>query len=311
MNPKKFLVAVDRSDHALDTIRYVGKTLASMKIEIVLFYVMGKLPEQLWGLYEINGQPGKPAGLEVWEQQEDRATRQFMEKARQILLDEGIPEELMTVNIHEKRVGIARDIIEESRKGYIAVVVGRRGMSRLKDLVLGSIAGKLIEKVDHVPVWVVEGAPQPGKILLAMDGSDGAMKAVDYVGKTLSSKNTEIILLHVIIDFNIFDEGYINYFSPEDQKDWVERVEIDMEGVFQEAVNRLLQAGLDENQLTTKIVNYADSRAGAIVEEAGNGGYGTIVMGRRGLTNVKDFFMGRVSNKVIHLAKGLAVWVVS
>ena len=189
-------------------------------------------------MYEINGQPGKPAGLEVWEQQEDRATRQFMEKARQILLDEGIPEELMTVNIHEKRVGIARDIIEESRKGYIAVVVGRRGMSRLKDLVLGSIAGKLIEKVDHVPVWVVEGAPQPGKILLALDGSEGAMKAVDYVGKALSSKNTEIILLHVIIHFNIYDEGYIKYFSPEDQEDWVERVEIDMEGVFQEAVNR-------------------------------------------------------------------------
>jgi nucleotide-binding universal stress UspA family protein len=311
MNQRKILVAVDRSDHALDTIRYVGKTLAYMKIEIVLFYVLNKLPEQLWGLYEINGQTGKPAELDVWEQQEKTATRQFMEKACQILLDEGIPKELMTVNIHEKNVGIARDVIEESRKGYIGVVVGRRGMSRLKDLVLGSIAGKLIEKVDHVPVWVVEGAPLPGKILLALDGSKGAMKAVDYVAATLNAKNTEIILLHVIIDFNIYDEGYIKYFSPEDQKDWVERAEIDMEGVFQEAVNRLLQSGFDEDQLTTKIVSYADSRAGAIVDEARNGGYGTIVMGRRGLTNVKDFFMGRVSNKVIHLAKGLAVWVVS
>ena len=40
------------------------------------------------------------------------------------------------------------------------------------------------------------------------------------------------------------------------------------------------------------------------------GGYGTIVVGRRGLSKVYEFFMGRVSDKVLHLAKDMAVWIV-
>ena len=53
------------------------------------------------------------------------------------------------------------------------------------------------------------------------------------------------------------------------------------------------------------------SRAGAIVDEARHGGYGTVVIGRRGISKVEEFFMGRVSSKVINLAKDLSVWVVS
>ena len=40
------------------------------------------------------------------------------------------------------------------------------------------------------------------------------------------------------------------------------------------------------------------------------GGYGTIVVGRRGLSTVEEFDMGRVSNKLVQAAKDRAVWVV-
>ncbi len=59
------------------------------------------------------------------------------------------------------------------------------------------------------------------------------------------------------------------------------------------------------------MITGVSSRAGAIVEEAKRGGCGTIVMGRRGLSKVEEFFMGRVSNKVINLARDMAVWLVS
>jgi nucleotide-binding universal stress UspA family protein len=47
------------------------------------------------------------------------------------------------------------------------------------------------------------------------------------------------------------------------------------------------------------------------VEEAQKNGFGTIVIGRRGLSKVRQFMMGRVSNKVLQLARDLAVWVVN
>ena len=81
--------------------------------------------------------------------------------------------------------------------------------------------------------------------------------------------------------------------------------------VFNEAENRLIRAGFIPGRVTTKLITKVGSRARAIIEEAEQGGYGTIVMGRRGMSVIEEFFMGRVSNKVIHLAKEKAVWIVT
>jgi nucleotide-binding universal stress UspA family protein len=84
-----------------------------------------------------------------------------------------------------------------------------------------------------------------------------------------------------------------------------------VETFLERAVGRLEKAGLRPDRISTKTVSGVASRAKAIIEEANNGGYGTIVVGRRGLSRVEEFFMGRVSNKVMQLAKEMAVWVVS
>ena len=91
----------------------------------------------------------------------------------------------------------------------------------------------------------------------------------------------------------------------------VQQVEKGVEAFFEEAISRLKNAGLNSDRISTKIATGMASRAKAIVEEAKNGGYGTIVVGRKGLSRVEEFIMGRVSNKVVELAKGMAVWVVS
>lgn len=84
-----------------------------------------------------------------------------------------------------------------------------------------------------------------------------------------------------------------------------------MASIFKEATTHLEKSGFNRNQIKTKIVTKAPSRASAIVVEALNGGYGTIVIGRRGLSNVEEFYMGRVSNKIIQMARGMAVWVIT
>ena len=76
-------------------------------------------------------------------------------------------------------------------------------------------------------------------------------------------------------------------------------------------MRRLKKAGLSDDQISSKIATGMTSRAKAIVEEAKKGGYGTIVVGRRGHSRVEEFFMGRVSNKVLQLAKKMAFWVVA
>jgi nucleotide-binding universal stress UspA family protein len=75
-------------------------------------------------------------------------------------------------------------------------------------------------------------------------------------------------------------------------------------------MDRLTAAGVSLDRITTQIVTGATSRAGSLVKEAAQSGYETIVMGRRGLSEVRDFSMGTVTNKVVQLATTHAVWVV-
>lgn len=53
------------------------------------------------------------------------------------------------------------------------------------------------------------------------------------------------------------------------------------------------------------------SRAASLYNEAEKNGYGTIVIGRRGISVVEEFFMGRVARKITQMAKNSAVWIAS
>jgi nucleotide-binding universal stress UspA family protein len=52
------------------------------------------------------------------------------------------------------------------------------------------------------------------------------------------------------------------------------------------------------------------SRSGDIMRAAREGAYGTIVVGRGGVSKVGDFLMGRVTSHVLNQAKDFAVWIV-
>jgi nucleotide-binding universal stress UspA family protein len=291
----RILLAVDGSDQAFEAARYASRLFAPNRIDVVLFHVTTKIPESFWDLEEDPKLMLKQATLSGSEHQRQKAIQESMERARQLFLDRGVPENVVKVKIQERQVGIARDIISESQRDYQAVVLGRWGTSLLKDFLWGSIADKLLGRLTHVPLCVVGGTPHVGKILVGLDSSDGAMRAVDYLS-TMVSAYVEVTLYHAVraLDEEIF-----------------RKAEESMKSVFEEATSRLENAGFRRNQITTRTATGVLSRAGALVHYGLKGGYGTIVVGRRGLSEVEAFSMGRVSNKVIHMAKEMAVWVVS
>jgi len=314
---RRLLMALDGSEQSFEAVRYASQVLPPEKLKVVLFHVRSKIPESFWDIEKNPSFRHRLAPVAAWAMQQEKAMEEFMERSRQLLVDRGIPQEAVDVRIKDREVGIARDIAREAQKDYDAVVVGRWGMSKIKDLVWGGIANKLVGHLVQSPLWVVGGSPQPGKYLVAMDGSDEAMRAVDYVGSMLAGSDCAVTLFHVLRSFEFLSLGFEGAFVPgpavlggEEIKAEFQRAEEAIKTVCNQARDRLEEAGLKGDQISTKIVAGAASRAQAIVEEAKNEGYGTIVVGRRGLSMVEEFFMGRVSSKVIQLAKEMAVWVV-
>jgi nucleotide-binding universal stress UspA family protein len=242
-----------------------------------------------------------------------------MQKSRRILIDGGIAEGNIRVKIQEREAGIARDIIHESQKGYDAVVTGRVGMNPFTRLVVGSVANKLIDSLDHLPVWVVSRSVRSKKFLLAVDTSEGALRCVSFAGWMLASTDAEFTLFHIMrdYDFQLTGDRELEPETPEANQ-WYQRGNEELEkakhamhAVMGRAVDELEKAGIASDRITTKIMTGMASRAGAILAQGILGGYGTVVIGRRGLSQVSEFGMGRVCNKVIQLANELTVWVVN
>lgn len=293
---KKLLLAVDGSDYALGAVRYVSNILSPRNTEVVMFHVHSKIPESYWDLEREASPSWRVNEVRAWEREYEKTLRAYMEKVKGIPQRAGFPEDSIKLKVPKREKGIARDIVMEAKGGYDCVVVGRRGMSKLKDLVMGSVSTKLTERLDFVPLIVVGKEPHPKAMLLALDGSENSMRAVDFVGDMVGGDNREVGLIHVI-------RGENKSLLKEER----ERINT----VFDEARTRLIKSGFKSYQIKTRIITGAHSRAGAIFQEAKSKGYGTIVVGRKGLSKVREFFMGRVSNKVIHMAKKHAVWVVN
>lgn len=293
---RKLLLAVDGSNQAFEAVRYASRLFPPDRMEIVLFHVLTKFPESFWDIEKEPEYRHEGTRTHTGEATQNQKIQIFMEKTRQLFIDQKFPKNSVRIKIQGRKVGIARDIVHESQNNYDGVVVGRWGTSMLKDFLWGSIANKLIGRLTQTPVCVVGGTPQIGKMLVAIDTSEGARRAIDYVGTMVDSSHWEVTLFHVIRDI---DRKNLN------------KTEKNMASIFEEAITNLEKTGFNRDQIKTKIVTKAPSRASAIVVEALNGEYGTIVVGRRGLSNVEEFYMGRVSNKIVQMARGMAVWIIT
>lgn len=311
---KKILIATDGSLNSERAISYVARLFAGdPELRITLLNVLPPLPPILTEReYGGEWQITSTKAAKLIKMQNEKA-KVFMNKGVDILVRKGqIPAQAITIQIREKKVGLARDVIHEAGSGdYDAVVIGRRGLSKMQSAIMGSTSTKVIQAVQGRPVWIVDGDVSSEKILVAMDASEASLMAVDHLGFVIGGlPNVKILLYHVIPGLRLLS---------------VEETEIDLEGIeelvtergaeriqtfFFQARKILLDAGLSERQISMKIKKYSTNIARDIVTEATKRNFGTVVLGRRGVSKSREFFMGSVSNKVLTMASNLACWVV-
>ena len=133
------------------------------------------------------------------------------------------------------------------------------------------------------------------------------MAAVNFAAATLGSCDFDLRLIHVIrAAESTPSEKQRLHLNGE----YAQTAEEEITPSFEKAKKILIDSGFKADQLSTKIITGVSSRADAIVNEAKQEDYGTIVLGRRGLTRVREFFIGRVTNKVIHLGRDRTVWII-
>ena len=303
----KLLVAVDGSDRSIQTVEYLTDIPAFRTHEVNLLHVFNKVPESYYDLAKEPSSLNSISSVLAWEAQQREHMKKHMAQCRQLLMGaDYLPDSLKTT-IHNRQVGIARDIIAEARKGYDALVLRRRGMGRLHGLVMGSVAFKLLNGVSFVPLIFAGRKPFNHRVLIAVDGSEHAMRAVAFAAEKLKGGDCSIKLINVLRGDLVLRHLSGDQLEVQETFDQAEQY---VSQSMEKARARLIRAGLSAENVTVEVVKNAASRAAAIVQAAADGNFSTIVMGRKGRSRVREFTIGRVSSKVLQVGKEFGLWIV-
>jgi nucleotide-binding universal stress UspA family protein len=157
------------------------------------------------------------------------------------------------------------------------------------------------------------------KILIAFDGSENAFRAVNYVGEVIGGgQGFTIVLLHVerLPDRDMFA----------DEESWMARCkeqEAEMRHALGEAKAIIAAKGQPKNCVEERYIvscrspfhdrpvcSMGTSVAMDILRLQKEEDFGAVVIGRRGVSKQEEFLFGSVSSKIVHHARGCAVWVV-
>jgi nucleotide-binding universal stress UspA family protein len=305
----KVLIAIDGSENAMDAVRYAGNFFDPKRTAITLIHVMASLPDRVEDLKTITSIDPSKAEAETWQVKMAEQTQKIMDKAESILISIGYEKQSINIIIQKRENGVAKDITAESAKGYNVLIIGRRGVNDPTDIIVGATAYRMMNAIQNLPVVIVGDKPDPNHILIGFDGSENAFRAIDSACELMPRPSREVILCHVSQAINMpFDDGKV--FTENQEKEWTDKRNRQIKELFKKAKGRLTIAGFDPDLITSEIMAGRTSRAVIISKTAEKRHCGTVVIGRRGLSMIRDFMMGRVTMKVLHKAHQQAVWII-
>ncbi|MCP4329031.1 MAG: universal stress protein [Alphaproteobacteria bacterium] len=138
------------------------------------------------------------------------------------------------------------------------------------------------------------------KILVGVDGSDSALKAVSIAAGLSKDHDAELVLVHVVQLSAIADQVLkisATEHLKENPKSIMEKLS---QTVLDQARNQALEAGAQEGKMTTLTTDGDQARQ--LIQTAKRQKADLIVLGTRGRGRLEGLLLGSVSQKVIALA---------
>ncbi len=146
------------------------------------------------------------------------------------------------------------------------------------------------------------------KILIAVDASENAQRATEYVAEIIGTNASEFSIKLIYVISNKARDLF------PDEESWEKKKKEEIK-TAKETLNYhkniLTYKGIPKENVDFNIVETSEiSIAKSILNYQQENGFGTIVIGRRGMSKAEEFLFGSVSNKIVHYAKDCAVWIV-
>ncbi|MFH1076785.1 MAG: universal stress protein [Pseudomonadota bacterium] len=236
----------------------------------------------------------------------------IMENAGRILEKGGMNGDNVRSLIRPKTMEIAREFLARDKGTiYDALMLGRRGITWIEELCMGSVTNNVLQLAHKVMVCMVDGKIQSKKLLIPVDGSPNSEHAIQNAAWLIrGSTFVEATIIYVVPP--LFSEKKSKTVESETISSLFHTYMTGSgESILAMAKELLMREGISPSLIRTHLEKNSFSIAHSIINFAKEHDYGSILLCRRGISKTRQFFLGSVSSKLIHEANSMAIWVVS
>jgi len=206
-----------------------------------------------------------------------QAGKKIIRNAEEMFKEAGIEVDARLVNSEDPAEYILEIVKDE---GYDLVVIGNRAEHQSERYSLGSFTEKVARHAE-CPVLIVKNKPKVKKLLIAVDGSKYADRALEYAVQLAKNYNAKLALVHV-------EEDKLIRIGGPQVENCIGTVG---ECILKDAATKVEGVKFD------KKLEYG-SPAEVIIKIAKKADVDIIVMGSRGLSSIGRFLLGSVSDDI-------------
>jgi nucleotide-binding universal stress UspA family protein len=307
---KKILLPVDSSIHSRRAMDYAARISPTVKdLTYTLLHVQPAVSSFLIEEAKKDLKAKEKLTRILGKNREE--AKKVLAKWKAHMMSLGIAGDRIELVTQARALGLSKDVLDRAQEGlYDAVAIGRRGLTKTKRIFMGSLTVDLVEHSKAIPVWVIDGDVASNKIMIAADGSGSSLRAVDHVAFMVGDNpDAAVTLFHVLPrlrDYCVID---FEEAGTDVEQDVVPGAQECIDHFYSKARKKFNEAGFGEDQIHVRVSKRTANVGKAIVDEARKGGFGTVVVGRRGIG--RSFFMGSISRYVLEKTANRTVWVVN
>lgn len=280
---KHLLVTISDDINILQGVRFVGSFIKNKNnVKITLLYVSPRA--ETLGADRMQRDLDKK-NTQIYQQRGETS----LGAAQKILLERGFSGENISSKFMFRQFGTVKDIIREAHaQSYDAVVLGKRGYAVFENIVKDSVSKAIMERDIGFPIWICRRPEEDRRgVLLCVDGSEPSLRMADHVGFMLQSESEHrVTILHA-------DTGEKN-----------------IDTMLQEAKNKLLVNGVEEERISLQVVP-SRGVVKTIIREAEKKAFAVVAVGRVGVKkgSLKEWLVGSHSMKLLEDLDKAVLWV--
>jgi nucleotide-binding universal stress UspA family protein len=246
--------------------------------------------------------------VKAWEIGQKTIMTDFLKEARRKMIDAGYTPDNIELKLTNREKGVARDILNEIKNNqYHGLVIRRKGSANsIIGVTMGGVAAKLVEKADSIPLMIAGTREIQHDLCIAVDGSAGAKRAIQYTADMMGKTNCRILLCAIM-------RSTVTDSVPEGKAPFIDmylQAKSQLNEALAAAKQILTQTGISKDRIEARLIQGARSRAGALLDTARAAKCDTIVMGRKGVSDVDNFDLGRIPRKIIFASRKFTIWLI-